>query len=67
MRKYAFFEDNDDDVIRIAKEFERKYGNAYAGNGPGIRPMINDYDKGSGYDENDGFIDNTEAVRFNFQ
>lgn len=60
------FEENDDDVERIAKEFEQKYGNAYAGSGPGVRPMNNEYDKGSGYDENDGFIDNTEAVSIKF-
>lgn len=58
------FENNeeDDDVARIAKEFERKYGNAYAGSGSIARGTNNIYDKGSGYDENDEFIDNTEAV-----
>lgn len=50
------FEDNDDDVTRIAKEFERKYGNM-AG-----RKAIDYCDKGAGYDETDEFIDNTEAV-----
>lgn len=58
----APFEENDDDVARIAKELEKKYGNAYTGCGIGARSMHNAYDKGSGYDENDGFIDNTEAV-----
>lgn len=28
--------------------------------------MHNEYDKGSGYDENDGFIDNSEAVSNDF-
>lgn len=57
------FEENDEDVERIAKEFEQKYGNAYAGSGSSIRAMNNTvYDKGTGYDENDDFIDNTDAV-----
>lgn len=55
------FEDNDDDVARIAKELERKYGNAYvSGRGKNKRDEI---DIGLGYDESDSFIDNTEAVR----
>lgn len=53
------FEENDDDVSRIAKEMERKYGTAYAGKGKGPADC---FDKGAGYDENDDFIDNTEAV-----
>lgn len=57
-----FEENEDDEAARIAAEMERKYGNAYAGSGIGVRAMHNDYDKGSGYDENDGFIDNSEAV-----
>ncbi|KAI8130470.1 yemanuclein [Lucilia cuprina] len=53
------FEDNDDDVARIAKELEKKYGNAYSsGRGKNKR---DDVDIGMGYDESDSFIDNTEA------
>lgn len=54
------FEENDDDVNRIAKEFERKYGTTCAGKKRSSNN--NDCDKGAGYDLNDGFIDNSEAV-----
>lgn len=54
------FEENDDDVDRIAKEFERKYGTTCAGKKRSSNN--NDCDKGAGYDLNDGFIDNSEAV-----
>lgn len=55
------FEENDDDVARIAKEFEKKYSGGYASKGR--RSKKDDYyDKGAGYDESDSFIDNTEAV-----
>lgn len=50
--------DEDDDVARIAKELERKYGNSYSGSRG--RPE-NNKDIGQGYDESDSFIDNTEA------
>ena len=53
------FDDNDDDVARIAQEMERKYGNSISSS----RTTNNMYDKGMGYDEQDDFIDNTEAVR----
>uniref|UniRef100_A0A1A9W7D3 Hpc2-related domain-containing protein n=1 Tax=Glossina brevipalpis TaxID=37001 RepID=A0A1A9W7D3_9MUSC len=53
------FEENDDDVIRIAKELERKYGSTY-GSGRS-KNKRGDYDIGMGYDESDSFIDNTEA------
>uniref|UniRef100_A0A1B0GG94 Yemanuclein n=1 Tax=Glossina morsitans morsitans TaxID=37546 RepID=A0A1B0GG94_GLOMM len=53
------FEENDEDVIRIAKELERKYGSAY-GSGRS-KNKRGDYDIGMGYDESDSFIDNTEA------
>ncbi|XP_037913237.1 yemanuclein isoform X4 [Hermetia illucens] len=54
------FEENDDDVARIAKEFEKKYSGGYASKGR--RSKKDDYyDKGAGYDESDSFIDNTEA------
>lgn len=56
------FEENDEDVIRIAKELERKYGSAY-GSGRS-KNKRGDYDIGMGYDESDSFIDNTEAVSF---
>lgn len=54
------FEENDDDVNRIAKEFERKYGTTCAGKKRSSNN--NDCDKGAGYDLNDCFIDNSEAV-----
>lgn len=55
--------DQDDDVVRIAREMEKKYGSAY-GSGIGSRSnkKRDTYDIGMGYDENDSFIDNTEAV-----
>lgn len=55
------FADNDDDVARIAKELEAKYGNSYA-RGRGRRKKDDFCDIGMGYDESDSFIDNTEAV-----
>ncbi|KAH8420715.1 hypothetical protein KR222_002886 [Zaprionus bogoriensis] len=54
------FADNDDDVARIAKELEAKYGNSYA-RGRGRRKKDEVADIGMGYDENDSFIDNTDA------
>uniref|UniRef100_A0A336LL28 CSON011200 protein n=1 Tax=Culicoides sonorensis TaxID=179676 RepID=A0A336LL28_CULSO len=45
-------DDNPGDVARLAKKFEEKYG---TGSGYDMS------DKGAGYDENDSFIDNTEA------
>ncbi|KAL7730307.1 hypothetical protein ACLKA6_016558 [Drosophila palustris] len=54
------FADNDDDVARIAKELEAKYGNSYA-RGRGRRKKDDFCDIGMGYDESDSFIDNTEA------
>ncbi|XP_062126375.1 LOW QUALITY PROTEIN: yemanuclein [Drosophila sulfurigaster albostrigata] len=54
------FADNDDDVARIAKELEAKYGNSYA-RGRGRRKKDDFVDIGMGYDESDSFIDNTEA------
>lgn len=54
------FEENDDDVARIAKELEKKYGTSYA-SGRGRSKKDDFCDIGLGYDENDSFIDNTEA------
>ncbi|XP_055380993.1 yemanuclein [Condylostylus longicornis] len=54
------FEENDDDVARIAKEMEEKYGKSYVSGRR--KTKHNDLcDKGLGYDESDSFIDNTEA------
>ncbi|KAH8247239.1 hypothetical protein KR038_000745 [Drosophila bunnanda] len=54
------FADNDDDVARIVKELEAKYGNSYA-SGRGKSKKDEYRDIGMGYDESDSFIDNTEA------
>ncbi|KFB36934.1 AGAP002048-PA-like protein [Anopheles sinensis] len=54
----------DNDVARMARELERKYGSgtAYAGKEKFARPSKLDYyDRGAGYDEEDSFIDNSEA------
>lgn len=56
------FNDNDDDVARIARELEKKYGSAYS-SGRGRNKKDDLCDIGLGYDESDSFIDNTEAVR----
>lgn len=55
------FEEVDHDAERLAKEFERKYGNAYGGSDSRSMKQAA-ADKGSGYDENNGFIDDSEAV-----
>ncbi|KAH8306257.1 hypothetical protein KR018_005322, partial [Drosophila ironensis] len=54
------FADNDDDVARIVKELEAKYGNSYA-TGRSKSRKDDFRDIGMGYDESDSFIDNTEA------
>ncbi|XP_058056175.1 ubinuclein-2 [Anopheles bellator] len=54
----------DNDVARVARELELKYGSgtAYASKGKHARPSKLDYcDRGAGYDEEDSFIDNSEA------
>uniref|UniRef100_A0A182Q1U9 Ubinuclein middle domain-containing protein n=1 Tax=Anopheles farauti TaxID=69004 RepID=A0A182Q1U9_9DIPT len=54
----------DNDVARMARELERKYGSGsdYASKGKPARPSKLDYcDRGAGYDEEDSFIDNSEA------
>uniref|UniRef100_A0A182SH78 Ubinuclein middle domain-containing protein n=1 Tax=Anopheles maculatus TaxID=74869 RepID=A0A182SH78_9DIPT len=56
--------DMDMDVERVAKELERKYGmgSDYASKSKSVRPSKLDYcDRGAGYDEEDSFIDNSEA------
>lgn len=58
----APFEEVDHDAVRLAREFERKYGNVYGGcDGRSMKKSLI-MDKGSGYDENNGFIDDSEAV-----
>ncbi|XP_059047793.1 yemanuclein, partial [Achroia grisella] len=55
------FSDNDDDVERVARKFEQKYGgkSTYGRKG---RSKHDDFaDIGAGYDENDSFIDNTHG------
>uniref|UniRef100_A0A182MCA4 Ubinuclein middle domain-containing protein n=1 Tax=Anopheles culicifacies TaxID=139723 RepID=A0A182MCA4_9DIPT len=56
--------DMDVEVERMAQELERKYGmgSEYASKGKSARPSKLDYyDRGAGYDEEDSFIDNSEA------
>lgn len=59
------FEEVDHDAERLAQEFERKYGNAYAGGDKRTTKGPVSTDRGTGYDENNGFIDDSEAVRSN--
>ncbi|KAM3958330.1 yemanuclein [Aphomia sociella] len=55
------FSDNDDDVERVAKKFEQKYGGKST-YGRKARSKHDDFaDIGAGYDENDSFIDNTHG------
>ncbi|XP_055551808.1 yemanuclein [Wyeomyia smithii] len=56
--------DDNSDVARIARELEKKYGSGtpYSSSGKFARPTQLEYcDRGAGYDEDDSFIDNTEA------
>ncbi|XP_012214513.1 ubinuclein-1 isoform X2 [Linepithema humile] len=55
-----FDDDDDEDKLRdMAKRFEAKYGTSTTGK---KRHKYDDYvDLGAGYDENDSFIDNTDA------
>lgn len=56
----SFDDDDDDDKLRdMARRFEAKYGTSTMGK---KRHKYEDYvDLGAGYDENDSFIDNTDA------
>ncbi|CAH0560484.1 unnamed protein product [Brassicogethes aeneus] len=62
-----FGEDDDDDVRRIARQMEEKYGTAVGGacgtaNKKKRKGRKDDYaDIGMGYDESDSFIDNTDG------
>lgn len=58
-----FEEDDEDEVRRIARSFEEKYGGSKKKSaGSGKRSEWEDFvDKGMGYDETDPFIDNDEA------
>ncbi|XP_077288077.1 yemanuclein [Arctopsyche grandis] len=56
------FSDNDEDVERIAKQFEQKYGSSSTyGRSKGHCKRDDYADIGAGYDENDSFIDNTDG------
>ncbi|XP_063991841.1 yemanuclein isoform X2 [Diachasmimorpha longicaudata] len=55
-----FDEDDDDEKLReIARRFETKYGGNTVGKNR--KKYDDDVDLGAGYDENDSFIDNTDA------
>ncbi|XP_060806301.1 yemanuclein isoform X2 [Amyelois transitella] len=56
------FSDNDDDVERVARKFEQKYGGKSTYGKKRGRTKQDDFaDIGAGYDENDSFIDNTDG------
>ncbi|XP_045778466.1 yemanuclein isoform X2 [Maniola jurtina] len=55
------FSDNDDDVERVARKFEQKYGGKSTYGRKGRSKYEEFADIGAGYDENDSFIDNTHG------
>ncbi|XP_041970105.1 yemanuclein isoform X2 [Aricia agestis] len=55
------FSDNDDDVERVARKFEQKYGGKSTYGRKGRSKYDEFADIGAGYDENDSFIDNTDG------
>lgn len=55
------FSDNNDDVERIARKFEQKYGGKSTYGRKGDSKQDDFADIGAGYDENDSFIDNTHG------
>ncbi|RZC35480.1 UBN AB and/or HUN domain containing protein, partial [Asbolus verrucosus] len=56
------FDDDDDDVRRIARQMEEKYGTGTSLNKKKRKIRKDDYaDIGMGYDESDSFIDNTDG------
>lgn len=55
------FSDNDDDVERVARKFEQKYGGKSTYGRKGKTKHDEFADIGAGYDENDSFIDNTDG------
>ncbi|CAK1542749.1 unnamed protein product [Leptosia nina] len=55
------FSDNDDDVERVARKFEQKYGGNSTYGRKGRSKFEEFADIGAGYDENDSFIDNTHG------
>lgn len=60
----AFGDEDDchDEVAALARKFEEKYGPKPSGKKRKLKCLEDDYyDMGDGYDENDPFIDNTEA------
>ncbi|KAL8558303.1 hypothetical protein ACOMHN_059550 [Nucella lapillus] len=60
----AFGDEDDchDEVAALARKFEEKYGPRSEGKKRKLKCVEDDYyDLGDGYDENDTFIDNTEA------
>ncbi|CAG5133406.1 unnamed protein product [Candidula unifasciata] len=60
--------DEDKEVAAIAQRFEAKYGpkGLISGKRKRTQEMDDYYDPGEGYDEDDPFIDNTEAVSVKF-
>ncbi|XP_039747547.1 yemanuclein isoform X1 [Pararge aegeria] len=55
------FSDNDDDVERVARKFEQKYGGKSTYGRKGRSKYDEFADIGAGYDDNDSFIDNTHG------